>query len=148
MLLQRTVGTGQVAGRVLMTTTPFSDRLSRADVWNVLPGSSEMEPWPFVILANQIMSALVGSGEQQLNYYAGVNTVLLPVSNPNQPRLFVLYPPSGAGIKLPLPHVQAARRPQQQRDRPRRARRPRWPRDLLVADRALCRVLGNRVYRK
>ncbi len=32
---------GQVAGRVLMTTTPFSDLASRQDAWNVLPVDRE-----------------------------------------------------------------------------------------------------------
>ena len=40
-----------------------------------------MEAWPFLILANQIMSYLVGSGEQQLNYFAGTNSVSLPIDD-------------------------------------------------------------------
>jgi hypothetical protein len=102
-LVERTIGTGRVAGRVLMMTTPFSDRISRRDAWNALPSSSEMEPWPFVILANQIVTALVGSGEQQLNYYAGVNSVLLPIRDPQQRRIYVLTPPLGEGRPLPPP---------------------------------------------
>ena len=29
------------------------------------------KPWPFVVLANQMMTYLVGGGQQQLNYFAG-----------------------------------------------------------------------------
>ena len=65
-LAERTIRAGETAGHVLMMTTPFSDRVSRRDAWYWLPGSSQMGGWPFVILANQIASYLVGSGEQQL----------------------------------------------------------------------------------
>ena len=56
-----------------------------------------------MILANQIMEALVGSGDQQLNYFAGVNSVLLPLGDPNRPRVYVLTPPDGEGRTLPAP---------------------------------------------
>ncbi len=104
MLLQRTIGTGQIAGRVLMTTTPFSDRGSRRDAWNVLPVDTEIKAWPFVILANQIVSALVGSSDQQLNYYAGVGTVLLPIGDPNPQQVYALYTPNPKNNRtLPRP---------------------------------------------
>ena len=106
MLLQRTVGSGQVAGRVLMTTTPFSDLGSRQDAWNELPidtGHTRDGAWPFVMLANKIVEALVGSSERQLNYLAGVNTVLLPISDSGQQRIYVLTPPNGKGWPLPRP---------------------------------------------
>ena len=38
-LLERTIRAGQVAGHVLVMSTPFSDRVSRRDAWNVLPGA-------------------------------------------------------------------------------------------------------------
>ena len=101
-LLERTIGAGRVAGHVLMTTTPFSDRVSRRDAWNVLPGSTEIGAWPFLILANQIMSYLVGSGEQQLNYFAGTNSVSLAIDNAN-PRRYVLTRPDGLKTTLPPP---------------------------------------------
>jgi hypothetical protein len=106
MLLQRTVGAGQVAGRVLMTTTPFSDRGSRQDAWNKLPidtGHTQNGAWPFMILADKIVESLVGSGERRLNYLAGVNTVLLPINDANQGRIYVLQPPVGDGLDLPRP---------------------------------------------
>ena len=113
-LLERTIRTGQVAGHVLVMTTPFSDRVSRRDAWNVLPGSGQIDPWPFVILANQIMSYLVGSGEQQLNYLAGTNSVSLALPGTMYPwsarapgtpgqRRYVLTRPDGGKTTLPLP---------------------------------------------
>jgi hypothetical protein len=62
-----------------------------------------MKAWPFAILANQIMLALVGSGDQQLNYSAGVNSVLLTVPDPSRRRVFVLKPPDGPETTLPPP---------------------------------------------
>jgi hypothetical protein len=103
MLLQRTIGTGQVAGRVLMTTTPFSDRGSRRDAWNKLPVDTEMKAWPFVILANQIVSALVGSSDQQLNYYAGVGSVVLPIADANRRPIYVVYRPNHDSTPLSPP---------------------------------------------
>jgi hypothetical protein len=102
-LVQRTIGTDKVAGRVLMMTSPFSDLISRRDAWNALPSESEIRAWPFVILARQIMAALVGSSEQQLNYFAGVGTVLLPISNATRRQIYVLTPPVGEGRPLPPP---------------------------------------------
>ena len=83
-LLERTLRAGQAAGHVLVMSTPFSDRISRRDAWNWLPGSGESGAWPFVVLANQVASFLVGSGEQQLNYFAGANSVSLAVGDGTQ----------------------------------------------------------------
>ncbi len=107
MLIERTIGTGQVAGRVLMTTTPFSDRGARRDAWNVLPVDTEIKAWPFVILANQIVAALVGSSDQQLNYYAGVAAVLLPISDQNPRQVYALYTPNPKNNR-PLPRPEKA----------------------------------------
>ena len=41
--------------------------------WNLLPVG---EAWPFLILANQMAAYLVGSSDQQLNYFAGQTAVL------------------------------------------------------------------------
>jgi hypothetical protein len=81
----------------------LSERISLPDAWNALPSSSQMRPWPFVILANQIMAALVGSSEQQLNYLAGTSTVLLPIKDPNQRQVYVLYRPDNVNTPLPPP---------------------------------------------
>jgi len=68
VLLERPVE----GGRVLTMTTPISDDPNRKP-WNLLPVG---EAWPFVILANQAVSYLVGSTDQQLNYVAGQPAVL------------------------------------------------------------------------
>ncbi len=68
LLLERPVE----GGRVLTMTTPISDDPNRKP-WNLLPVG---EAWPFVILANQTVSYLVGSTDQQLNYVAGQPAVL------------------------------------------------------------------------
>ena len=101
-LLERTVGTGRVAGHVLVTSTPFSDIVSRRDAWNWLPGSSQNPAWPFPLLANQIASYLVGSGEQQLNYFAGTTSVLLPIDDAT-PRSYTLVRPDHIETSLPSP---------------------------------------------
>ncbi len=92
-LLERTVGTGRVAGHVLVMSTPISDLVSRRDAWNWLPESSLNPAWPFPRLAEQIASYLVGSGEQQLNYLAGTTSILLPIDDAT-PRNYTLAPPS------------------------------------------------------
>ena len=93
-LLERPIG----AGRVLVMTTPISDRPNR-DAWNLLPVSPVAQPWPFVILMNQIMSYLTGDGQQQLNYLAG-NHAVLPLDDPTPRRTYVLTAPDGIKTTL------------------------------------------------
>ncbi len=113
-LLERTIRAGRVAGHVLMMSTPFSDRGSR----NATPGMScpcpsKWRPGPSSSCANQIMSYLVGSGEQQLNYFAGTNSVSLS-SDDAAPRRYVLARPSKDdpaqpdGVSTTLPSVEKA----------------------------------------
>jgi len=47
------------------------------------------------MLANQIVLELVGSTDQQLNYYAGVGAVLLPVGDPDRRKTYIVTPPTG-----------------------------------------------------
>jgi hypothetical protein len=68
-VLERPIG----SGRALTVTTPISDRPNQ-NPWNLLPVSDEA--WPFLILVNQMASYLVGSGNEQLNYFAGQTAVL------------------------------------------------------------------------
>ncbi len=65
-ILERPVG----KGRVLMMTTPISDRAMQTgrDPWNLLAIS---EAVPTFLLLNDMMAYLVGSGNQRLNYAAG-----------------------------------------------------------------------------
>ncbi len=56
-------------GRVVTMTTPISDPASRSDTWNLLPTGEQ--PWPFVMLANEMMLYLAGGSGERLNYTAG-----------------------------------------------------------------------------
>jgi hypothetical protein len=99
-LLERTIRLGQAAGHVLMMSTPFSDNATSRHAWNVLPAPPQAEQWPFVILVNKIADYLVGSGEQQLNYFAGTASVTLAIASPTQQR-YVLTRPNGDSATLP-----------------------------------------------
>lgn len=88
-LVERTVG----RGRVLTMTTPVSDRPTD-NTWNMLPAG---EAWPFVILANQMASYLVGSSDRQLNYQAG-QTAVLQLDAATQRPNFMLFAPDGQGV--------------------------------------------------
>ena len=46
---------------------------------------------------------MVGSSERQLNYSAGINTVVLPIDHADQPRVYVLTPPVGESLPLTSP---------------------------------------------
>ncbi|MBN2477415.1 MAG: BatA domain-containing protein [Pirellulales bacterium] len=90
-LLERPLG----KGRALMMTTPVSDRPDR-DPWNLLPVG---QAWPFGILVHGMMLYLVGSGDQQLNYYAGQTAVLQ--LDPQQSRsTYQLFAPGEDGFPL------------------------------------------------
>ena len=93
-MVERPVG----SGRVLVMTTPISDRASR-DAWNLLPVGAVTRPWPFVILANQTMTYLVGGGQQQLNYFAG-QTVVLPLDEQTRRHTLVMSAPDGSKTVL------------------------------------------------
>jgi len=67
-ILERPLG----RGRTVTVTTPVSDLPDRT-AWNLLPVG---DAWPFLILANDLMSYLVGASEQELNYFAGQAAVL------------------------------------------------------------------------
>jgi hypothetical protein len=89
-LLERSVG----RGRVLTMTTPVSDEPNR-DPWNLLPaGGLGVEPGPFVILASQMATYLVGGSDQQLNYLAG-QTAVLQLDAPGRYRNYLLKTPDG-----------------------------------------------------
>mgnify|MGYP000331552954 CR=1 FL=1 len=90
-ILERPLG----RGRVLTMTTPISD-LPSQEPWNLLPVG---DPGPFVILANQMASYLVGASDEQLNYFAGQTAVL--ALRPNQPfRSYLLTGPDNTELRL------------------------------------------------
>ncbi|MCC6125876.1 MAG: BatA domain-containing protein [Pirellulales bacterium] len=90
-LLERPIG----SGRSLTMTTPVSDDPNR-NPWNLLPVN---DAWPFVILANQIASYLVGSSTEQLNYLAG-QTAVLGLDPKEQRTSFLLTAPDGQSYPL------------------------------------------------
>ena len=57
-------------------------------------GRLGVEPWPFMILANQMAAYLVGSSDQQLNYLAG-QTAVLRLDAAQQRRSYLLFTPDG-----------------------------------------------------
>jgi hypothetical protein len=67
-------------------TTPVSDRPNE-NPWNLLPMG-----WPFMVLANQMTSYLVGSGEQHWNYLAG-QTAVVPLDAGSRRRDYMLFTP-------------------------------------------------------
>ncbi|MBN1395931.1 MAG: BatA and WFA domain-containing protein [Pirellulales bacterium] len=91
-MLERTIG----GGRVLTMTTPVSDRPNEKP-WNLLPVG---EAWPFLILADQTASYLVGGGKQHFNYTAG-QTAVLHLEKDQQRRAFLLISPDGMSVPHP-----------------------------------------------
>lgn len=98
-IFERPVG----KGRVITLTTSISDPANRADVWNLLPTGDE--PWPFVMLANEMMYYLVGSGQQRLNYTAGDTAVVHLGSGERYP-VYSLTTPRGDQIRTPVDQQQ------------------------------------------
>ena len=87
-LLERSVG----KGRVLVFTTPISDEATDSDLWNLLAVGAE--PWPFVMLSNEMLFYLVGSGEERLNYLAG-EAVVIRLPEDERQLIFSLRTPEG-----------------------------------------------------
>ncbi len=90
-ILERPLG----KGRAITMTTPVSDDPNR-DPWNLLP---VVEPWPFVILAHEMMNYLVGSGNQELNYHPG-ETAVLELDPQRQFQSYVLTGPDGVDVRI------------------------------------------------
>ncbi|MGA2060185.1 MAG: BatA domain-containing protein [Thermoguttaceae bacterium] len=91
-VLERPVG----SGRALTITTPVSDRANQ-NPWNLLLVSDEA--WPFFILVNQMASYLVGSGNEQLNYFAG-QTAVLQLDPETQRANYLLTGPGDVSVPL------------------------------------------------
>ncbi|MBP61568.1 MAG: hypothetical protein CMJ62_08580 [Planctomycetaceae bacterium] len=75
-------------GRVLITTTPWSDAANRSEPWNLLPVGSQS--WPFLVLTNEMMLYLVADGNIRLNFHAGEKVVLSErfATEPDRYRMF------------------------------------------------------------
>ncbi len=89
-ILERPLGNG----RVLALTTPVSDPLNAQgrEAWNLLP--TGFDPWPFVILANEMLLHLAGEEGSRLNYHTG-ETAELPNDEQEHPERYELFPPTG-----------------------------------------------------
>ncbi|MBL8826027.1 MAG: hypothetical protein JNM18_03520, partial [Planctomycetaceae bacterium] len=63
-------------GRVLLVNTPLSEPPGVRDNerWNLLP--TGIEPWPFVMLINELTVYLAGGASEQLNYTVGQTAIL------------------------------------------------------------------------
>ncbi len=81
-------------GRAVVLTTPVSDAASQRDPWNMLPTGEE--PWPFVMLANEMLHYLAGSS--RMNYLAG-ETALVRMPADQHHTIFSLLPPVGDPIR-------------------------------------------------
>ena len=92
-------------GRVLTLTTPISDPASRRDTWNLLPTGEQ--PWPFVMLANELALYLVGGGEQRLNYLTG-DTAVIHLGADRRFPIYSLTTPRGDQIRTPVDDDQNA----------------------------------------
>jgi hypothetical protein len=91
-LVERPLG----RGRVLTMTTPVSDAASQRDPWNMLPTGEE--PWPFVMLSNEMMYYLAGSTHSKLNYLAG-ETAIVRLASDQHHSIFSLIPPTGDPVR-------------------------------------------------
>jgi hypothetical protein len=82
-------------GRVLVTTTPFSDPLQPEgrEPWNVLPAQA----WPFVALCDQLVGYLAQAGDERLEYVAG-ETARIRLQPAQQVENFVLHLPDGQAM--------------------------------------------------
>jgi hypothetical protein len=92
-------------GRVLTFTTTISDPANRRDTWNLLPTGEE--PWPFVMLSNEMFNYLVGGGQERLNYLAG-DTAVVPLGKDQNRAIFSLATPRGDQIRTPVDEKQNA----------------------------------------
>jgi len=90
-VLERPLGDG----RVLTMTTPVSDRPGDKP-WNLLPAG---QAWPFGMLVHGMVLYLVGSGDQQLNYFAG-QTAVLQFDPQGTRRTYQLFAPGEMSFPL------------------------------------------------
>ncbi len=92
-------------GRVLTMTTPVSDSANDPDGWNRLPTGEE--PWPFVVLANEMMFYLTSGSHSKLNYLAGETAVIRLPADAHQ-SIFSLVPPQGDPLRQAVDERQNA----------------------------------------
>jgi hypothetical protein len=91
-IVEKPVGKGLV---VTMLTPVSFDPDPRRTRWNRLTIGTDPEPWPFVMLMNELMLYLVGSEDERLNYVAG-DTAVLYGAGEELPPSVSLTSPDGA----------------------------------------------------
>jgi hypothetical protein len=87
-LLEKQLG----RGKVLCMTTPVSESANDAKAWNML--ATGFEPWPFVMLSNEMLLYLVGTADERFNYTAG-EEVILQIPEAQRGLTFTLTNPAG-----------------------------------------------------
>ncbi len=88
-VLERPIG----KGRVLTMTTPVSDDPRQKPLWNLLlVGLQADQAWPVVILVHQMAAYVVGSSDQQLNYFAG-QTAQLKLQPDQRHEIYYVFAP-------------------------------------------------------
>jgi hypothetical protein len=93
-LIERPAG----RGRVLVSTTPFSDppEPEGRETWNLLP----TVPWPFVGIVDHLIGYLAQDGDERLDYLAG-ETARVQLTPQQQVGSYVLHMPDGqAGSRV------------------------------------------------
>ena len=103
-LVEESIGRGLV---VTMLTPLSFDPDPRRPRWNRLTQGTDPEPWPFVMLTNELMLYLVGSEEEQLNYLAG-QTVVLSTTGEELPPSVSLTSPDGSQSRADIDPTKGA----------------------------------------
>jgi len=91
-LVEKPVGRGLV---VTMLSPVSFDPDPRRSRWNRLTQGTDPEPWPFVMLMNELMLYLVGSEDERLNYQAGETAVLYSAGEDLPPSVSLTSPDGG-----------------------------------------------------
>jgi hypothetical protein len=84
-------------GTVVLMTTPVSDPANREDAWNRLP--TGFDPWPFVVLMDQLFFYLTQGGMPRLNYLTA-EPVDFPAWSDTTDRRYQLFTPDGQWQEL------------------------------------------------
>ena len=103
-------------------TTPISDAASDPNAWNQLP--TGFKPWPFVILSNEMLLYLAGSGEERLNYAAGDRATIRLEPSQMQTDFMVGNLQQGEPIKITADQKKTRRSPPIRRTEPSAFREP------------------------
>ncbi|MDX1963710.1 MAG: BatA domain-containing protein [Pirellulales bacterium] len=69
-LLEKPLG----QGRIFVMTTPISESANDPNAWNTL--ATGFDPWPFVILSNEMTLYLLGNQSERFNFFAGEEAIL------------------------------------------------------------------------